>query len=84
MTNEELAAALAEINQEFPEGSRETAALLFGVKYANQLEGFSVREIAEIAERAGIRAPTRSGLIRKAVKLGPYVRVLCRGRCEPS
>ena len=71
-----LADALAQIDQEFPENSKETAALLFGVKYAKQLEGFSVRELAEIAERAGIHAPNRSSLIRKAVKLGPYVKVL--------
>ena len=74
---QKLANVLAGMRESLPEGSKGTAAHLFGIKYARALESLSLDTLAEIATRAGLDSSIKAE-IRKGVKLAPYVAI--RGR----
>lgn len=65
----ELAAKLRSMRQAAPHGRKIAAVHLFGIIYAQELEGM---DLLAIAVRAGCR-PSLRGEIRKGVVLAEYV-----------
>ena len=71
---QKLANVLAGMRESLPEGSKGTAAHLFGIKYAKYLESLPIDTLGDIATCAGLDSSIGSE-IRKGVKLAPYVAV---------
>ena len=69
MNESELAEMLWRIYRDAPKGERVTVSLLFGIKYAAELEG---RMNKEFVRRAGLPANYASE-IRKGMNLSKYV-----------
>ena len=69
-----LATALADMRRSLPDGSKGTAAHLFGVAYAVDLDHLAMRTLKDLAEAAGLDRSIGAE-IRKGVKLAPYVSV---------
>ncbi len=65
----DLATKLRDMRQAAPRGRKIAAVHLFGIIYAQELEGM---DLQTIAERAGCR-PSLGGEIRKGVVLAEYV-----------
>ena len=65
----DLAAKLRDMRQAAPHGRKIAAVHLFGIIYAQELEGM---DLETIAVRAGCR-PSLGGEIRKGVVLAEYV-----------
>ena len=65
----DLAAKLRDMREAAPHGRKIAAVHLFGIIYAQELEGM---DLQTIAVRAGCR-PSLSGEIRKGVVLAEYV-----------
>ena len=65
----DLAAKLRDMRQAAPRGRKIAAVHLFGIIYAQELEGM---DLETIAVRAGCR-PSLGGEIRKGVVLAEYV-----------
>ena len=83
-----LAAALASTRRSLPDGSKGTAAHLFGIAHAVDLDPLPIRTLEAIAVRAGLDQSIGAE-IRKGVKLAPYVAVRkkptgMRGRYESA
>lgn len=69
MSLEELADKLRAMWEAAPEGARSPMVHLFGIKYANELEGMNLQDIAELAGR-----PRSMGTeIYKGCRLAQYV-----------
>ena len=69
-----LAAELAAMRRSLPDGSKGTAAHLFGIDYAVDLDHLPKRTLEDLAEAAGLDRSIGAE-IRKGVKLAPYVSV---------
>ena len=67
-----LANKLARIRQQLPQGSKGTAAHLFGVLYASELDPLPISDLDDLAEDAGLDRSIGSE-VRKGVKLASYV-----------
>ena len=65
----DLAAKLRDMREAAPHGRKIAAVHLFGIIYAQELEGM---DLQTIAVRAGCR-PSLSGEIRKGIVLAEYV-----------
>ena len=71
MTVDEAANILREMRQKAPKGGKTTCILLFGIKYAKELSGLSV---ADIAERAtGYKSHETE--INYGIRLAEYVQL---------
>ena len=71
MTTDEAAHILREMRRKAPKGERATCVHLFGIKYAKELSGLSV---ADIAERATGHKSYQAE-INKGILLAKYVQL---------
>ena len=73
MTDRQLAEALRDMWFSAEEGARTPMLHLFGIRYAEYLKGWKIRELGDLSELAGLKASYGTEL-QKMVKQAPFVR----------
>ena len=71
MTVEEAGDILRRAQVDAPDGEKMTSLFLFGIKYADDLVGLSLKDVVR---EAGIR-PTYYTEIRRGIKLAQYAQI---------
>ena len=67
---------LKPIYEAYPDAGKTIPAILFGMKYAQDLEGLEVWELAFMAMRAGLSGErNKASAIKRGMSLAPYVRL---------
>ena len=72
MNRVQLANELKNMWFSMPDGQRTPMLHLFGIRYAEHLKGWKVRELDELCEDAGLKA-SKGTEIHKMVKLSKFV-----------